>query len=98
MQFSCSIATVPSIVSPFPVGDTSSQDDRTASSPIKGAPVAVEEIPEMQLCVETPPKQKPRKLVSLMYNYSDSEDGETRDERKARIVSLSFTVASLIML
>ncbi|KAL3865183.1 hypothetical protein ACJMK2_006800 [Sinanodonta woodiana] len=31
----------------------------------------------------TPPK--PRKLISLQYNYSDSEGEETREERKARI-------------
>ena len=30
---------------------------------------------------------KPRKLLSLQYNYSDSEDEETREDRKARIVS-----------
>ncbi|CAL1526470.1 unnamed protein product [Lymnaea stagnalis] len=28
---------------------------------------------------------KPRKLVSLQYNYSDSDEEETREERKARI-------------
>ncbi|XP_053391887.1 biorientation of chromosomes in cell division protein 1-like 1 [Mercenaria mercenaria] len=28
---------------------------------------------------------KPRKLLSLQYNYSDSDDEETREERKARI-------------
>lgn len=31
---------------------------------------------------------KPRKLVALSYNYSDSEDEETREERKARLVSM----------
>ena len=31
--------------------------------------------------------QKPRKLLSLQYNYSDSEDEETREDRKARFVS-----------
>ncbi|KAK3610437.1 hypothetical protein CHS0354_016614 [Potamilus streckersoni] len=31
---------------------------------------------------------KPRKLISLQYNYSDSEGEETREERKARIVRL----------
>ena len=31
---------------------------------------------------------KPQKLISLQYNLSDSEDEETRDERKARIVSI----------
>ncbi|WAR22207.1 BD1L1-like protein [Mya arenaria] len=29
--------------------------------------------------------KKPRKLVSLQYNFSDSEDEESREERKARI-------------
>ncbi|XP_033757338.1 serine/arginine repetitive matrix protein 2-like [Pecten maximus] len=28
---------------------------------------------------------KPRRLISLQYNYSDSDDEETREERKARI-------------
>lgn len=32
--------------------------------------------------------KKPRKLLSLKYNYSDSDDDETREERKARVVSL----------
>ena len=46
-------------------------------------PVAVE--------VASPQKQKPRKLISLSYNYSDSDDEETREERKARIVGLLDT-------
>ena len=33
---------------------------------------------------------KPRKLISLQYNTSDSENEETREERKARIVSFLF--------
>ena len=33
------------------------------------------------------PRQKPRRLISLQYNYSDSDEEETREERKARIVS-----------
>ena len=32
-------------------------------------------------------KPPPRKLLSLQYNYSDSEDEEPREDRKARIVS-----------
>ena len=35
---------------------------------------------------------KPQKLISLQYNLSDSEDEETRDERKARIVSTKTNV------
>lgn len=35
-------------------------------------------------------KQKPRKLIALQYNYSDSEEEETREERKARIVCILF--------
>ena len=46
-------------------------------------PVPVEasipEVPEV--------KPKPRKLIALQYNYSDSEDEDTRVERRARIVS-----------
>ena len=39
---------------------------------------------------------KPQKLISLQYNYSDSEDEETREERKARIVSklILFSIAA----
>lgn len=33
----------------------------------------------------SPPK---RKLISLQYNLSDSEDEESREARKARVVSL----------
>ena len=32
------------------------------------------------------PKSKPRRLIALSYNYSDSDNEETREERKARIV------------
>ena len=39
------------------------------------------------LFLQTPAVRKPRRLVALQYNYSDSEDEETREERKARIVS-----------
>ena len=31
--------------------------------------------------------KKPRKLLSLSYKYSDSDEEETREERKVRIVS-----------
>lgn len=33
--------------------------------------------------LSSPPK---RKLISLQYNLSDSEDDESREERKARVV------------
>lgn len=33
--------------------------------------------------LSSPPK---RKLISLQYNLSDSEDEESREERKARVV------------
>lgn len=36
-------------------------------------------------------KPRPRKLVSLQYNYSDSEDEESREDRKARVVSTCTT-------
>ena len=36
------------------------------------------------------PRQKPRRLISLQYNYSDSEEEESREERKARVVSWDF--------
>ena len=41
------------------------------------------------------PAVKPRRLISLQYNYSDSEDDETREERKARIVSTVCNSAHL---
>ena len=49
------------------------------------APVDIEMSPEVATVVA--PRQKPRRLISLQYNYSDSEEEETREERKARIVS-----------
>ncbi len=39
-------------------------------------------------------EKKPRRLLALQYNYSDSEDEETRDERKARIVSAACNCLS----
>lgn len=39
---------------------------------------------------ESVPKQKEKgkkKLIALQYNYSDSDNEETREERKARLVS-----------
>ena len=41
----------------------------------------------------SPPKKK---LVSLQYNYSDSDDEETREERKARIVSHMIRIACVV--
>ena len=49
----------------------------------------VKALPKPQTPVHTP-EIKPRKLVALTYNYSDSEDDETREERKARMVRLFF--------
>ena len=43
---------------------------------------------------EVPVKPKARRLVALQYNYSDSEDEETREERKARIVSTNSFLKS----
>ncbi len=40
-----------------------------------------------QAPVEPVKEKRPRRLLALQYNYSDSEDEETREERKARIVS-----------
>lgn len=42
-----------------------------------------EAVKEVSPTVATP--GKPRRLISLQYNYSDSDDEETREERKARI-------------
>ncbi|XP_013390298.1 biorientation of chromosomes in cell division protein 1-like 1 [Lingula anatina] len=36
---------------------------------------------------ETATEKKPRKLISLTYNLSDSDDGETREEKKARVAN-----------
>ena len=44
------------------------------------------ETPAERVAAEVP-RQKPRRLISLQYNYSDSDEEETREERKARIVS-----------
>ena len=44
--------------------------------------------------VSTKSPAKPQKLISLHYN-SDSEDEETREERKLRIVSLLMIVHTL---
>ncbi len=40
-------------------------------------------------------EKKPRRLLSLQYNISDSEDEETREERKARIVSACVALLRL---
>ena len=45
---------------------------------------------------EEPVKPKARRLVALQYNYSDSEDEETREERKARIVSTNTSDGVLV--
>jgi hypothetical protein len=42
--------------------------------------------------------EKPRKLLSLQYNYSDSEDEETREERKARIVSILIIIFCIMFI
>lgn len=39
--------------------------------------------------LSSPPK---RKLISLQYNLSDSEDEESREERKARVVRFMVVV------
>ena len=51
-----------------------------------GAAAVASETPVEGATVEVP-RQKPRRLISLQYNYSDSDEEETREERKARIVS-----------
>lgn len=43
--------------------------------------------PEKQVNESVVTEKKPRRLIALQYNYSDSEDEESREERKARIVS-----------
>ena len=54
-----------------------------------GAAAVASEMPAEGATVEVP-RQKPRRLISLQYNYSDSDEEETREERKARIVSEDF--------
>ena len=56
-------------------------------SPVKKSPPK----PERKPRVKPVAPAKPRKLLSLQYNYSDSEDEETREDRKARIVSFQFS-------
>ena len=61
-------------------------------SPIKQPPV-LEPIETVQ--EESDKREaatKPRKLLSLQYNYSDTEDEESREDRKARIVSYLYWV------
>lgn len=48
---------------------------------------SADKAPEEQLPAKTESPKKPRRLLALSYNYSDSENEETREERKARIVS-----------
>ncbi len=68
-----------------------------ASSPTikKEAVIILEDIAMAGSEPVQPPKvekeKKPRRLLSLQYNISDSEDEETREERKARIVSVLAT-------
>lgn len=38
-------------------------------------------------------KQSQQRLIALQYNFSDSENEETREERKARVVSTSSVVS-----
>ena len=57
-----------------------------ASADETGAAAVASETPAERDIVEVP-RQKPRRLISLQYNYSDSDEEETREERKARIVS-----------
>ena len=55
-----------------------------AASPVKSTPAPSE--------TDSPVKHVPRKLISLQYN-SDSDDEETKEERRARIVSVyTFTL------
>lgn len=47
-------------------------------------PASLKPSPSMENSeLSSPPK---RKLISLQYNLSDSEDEESREERKARVV------------
>lgn len=63
------------------------------ASPVKmPTPVKVEPKQERKQHLKTEVPPKPRKLLSLQYNYSDSEDEETREDRKARIVSLKACI------
>ena len=57
--------------------------DIEQESPFK-EPVATE-VPVSDDTVTSP--SKPKKLLALQYNYSDSEDDETREDRKSRMVS-----------
>ncbi|KAJ8317158.1 hypothetical protein KUTeg_005062 [Tegillarca granosa] len=67
----------------------SSQDEMPTLKPAgSDASAEIEPVPgqESQVVVSqeiSPPK--PRKLISLQYNYSDSDDEETREEKKARV-------------
>ncbi|KAL5021102.1 hypothetical protein ScPMuIL_000257 [Solemya velum] len=60
------------------VTDSDQLETSSEASPVKILPPPPE--PDEKV---SPPK--PRKLIALQYNYSDSEDDETREERKARV-------------
>lgn len=66
------------------VTDSDQLETSSEASPVKILPPPPE--PDEKV---SPPK--PRKLIALQYNYSDSEDDETREERKARVVSFQYT-------
>lgn len=64
-----------------------SDESEHESTPVKSFSVKLVQTPvrtPLRSPVQTP-EAKPRKLLALSYNYSDSEDEETREERKARI-------------
>ena len=63
--------------------DASIVDDVTLTT--DDLTVATDDLTVAADVTQSPLKQQ--KLISLQYNLSDSEDEETRGERKARIVS-----------
>lgn len=73
------------------------QPETSTVTPVKNVhvvPLSVPVLPTSDVKVEegtSPPK--PRKLVSLQYNFSDDEDDETREDRKCRIVSMKSIIS-----
>ncbi|OWF42884.1 biorientation of chromosomes in cell division protein 1-like 1 [Mizuhopecten yessoensis] len=57
----------------------------TESSKVSVIPKVTEMTEKVTASARAATPGKPRRLISLQYNYSDSDDEETREERKARI-------------
>ncbi|XP_060069493.1 biorientation of chromosomes in cell division protein 1-like 1 [Ylistrum balloti] len=78
------VTAEPQTVSPATVTDLVTESAEVTESSKATTPPKVTEVAENVKPQAVTPG-KPRRLISLQYNYSDSDDEETREERKARI-------------